>query len=412
MKNTKLVLLVLTILLGVSLSCKFLKEKTSKAVSDAPKIDFTTPAAGLDVKVHLDKKQTACGKVGKNGGTVSLTGTGGSKFTLDVPADALDAETTITMTAVASLDGAPRDKNTPTAVQLEPSGLFFKEFATLTILPAKEIPIKEQIIFGYEGDGKDYHLALIDHKSKDIKIKLMHFSGAAVGSGSDSAWAANLQIQAETSRTRLEQKMASLAQAESQRQLLGDESGSEEFSQNMKSLLEQFEDQVVLKERAAGELDCQFARKAIEDIIMLERLRQLLGFEPATDTWEKVEKLAKIATECKKSYRVNGSSNGASFSGEICGLDKPFVLNVEAITGSWPMKFTPDSATSGQMEGTFSAGDFTQTGGGPYTITLNEDGSGTIQFTYNATATSPAGSRTSSATSKLPLKPASDVSCS
>ena len=112
-----------------------------------------------------------------------------------------------------------------------------------------------------------------------------------------------------------------------------------------------------------------------------------------------------------RSYRVNGGSGGATFKGEICSLDKPFILTVDSITGSWPMKFTPQSETSGQIEGTYSASGCTQSGGGPYTVTLNEDGSGTIQLTFNATATCPAGSRTSSATSKVPLIPATDVSC-
>ena len=157
--------------------------------------------------------------VPRTGGSVSLIGKDGSKFTLDVPAEALQADTTITMTAVKSLDGAPLDNNTPTAVQLEPSGLFFKEMATLTIVPAREIPIKQQVIFGYEGDGKDYHLALVDPKSKEIKVKLMRFSGAGVGSGGDEAWAANLMVQASTTETRISQKLGEFLQVQRQKNL-------------------------------------------------------------------------------------------------------------------------------------------------------------------------------------------------
>ena len=73
------------------------------------------------------------------------------------------------MTAVKSIDGAPLAEGPMAAVQIEPSGLFFKEIATLTIVPAKELPVKDQIVFGYEGDGKDYHLGVVDPKSKDIK---------------------------------------------------------------------------------------------------------------------------------------------------------------------------------------------------------------------------------------------------
>ena len=207
--NSKVVVSVL-LLLAVSLSCKLLNRTTSRR--KGPAIDFTTPGKSLDVKVQLDKKQTASKLVPRTGGSVSLTAADGSKFTLDVPADALDADTTITMTAVKSIDGAPLAEGAMAAVQLEPSGLFFKQVATLTIVPAREIPIKNQIIFGYEGDGKDYHLALVDPKSKEIKVKLMQFSGAGVGSSSDSAWAANLMIQASDASTRLTQKLGAKEQ--------------------------------------------------------------------------------------------------------------------------------------------------------------------------------------------------------
>src|SRR5688500_9692900 len=177
MSKTNLMIVGL-ILLAICIGCKsFMPAKTSDA-STAPSIDFSAPGKSVDVKVVMDRKQSASGKVTKTGGRVSLTAADGSKFTLDVPANAVDSETTITMTAVKTLDGAPLDKNTPTAVQLEPSGLYFKEIATLTIVPAMDIPIKEQIAFGFDGDGKDYHLAAVDPKSKDIKIKLLHFSGA------------------------------------------------------------------------------------------------------------------------------------------------------------------------------------------------------------------------------------------
>ena len=211
MKNSKLILSVL-LLLAVSLSCKLLNRTRSRNTSSGPAIDFVAAGTPLNVTVQLDKKQTASKMIPRAGGTVSLNASDGSQFTLDVPADALEADTMITMTAVKSIDGAPLANNTPTAVQLEPSGLVFKELATLTIVPAKEIPIKKQIIFGYEGEGRDYHLAVIDPKSKEIQIKLMQFSGAGVGSGSDSEWAATLQLQADSAYSRLAQKLGELLQ--------------------------------------------------------------------------------------------------------------------------------------------------------------------------------------------------------
>jgi hypothetical protein len=60
----------------------------------------------------------------------------------------------------------------------------------------------------------------------------------ALGSGSDSAWASHLQIQAEAARSRLGHEFGKVIQAERRRQLLGDDSGSEDFADQMKALLD------------------------------------------------------------------------------------------------------------------------------------------------------------------------------
>ena len=69
-------------------------------------------------------------------------------------------------------------------------------------------------MFGYEGEGKDYHLMPVDPKSKEIKIRVMNFSGAGVGSASDTAWAANLALQASETSTRIWQKFGEYTQGE------------------------------------------------------------------------------------------------------------------------------------------------------------------------------------------------------
>ena len=400
------------ILIAASLACKsFMPGKT--ATTSGPPIDFTTPAAGVDVKVELDKKQTASGKISPNGGRVSLTTADGSKFTLEVPANALDAETTIKMTAVKTLDGAPLDTNTPTAVQLEPSGLLFNELLTLTIVPAKEIPIEKQIIFGYEGNGEDYHLMPVDHESKEIKIRLMNFSAGGVGSASDVAWAANLMIQAQEASTRLEHWAGRYTQGDRRVQLSGEGDGDPDWHAKLAKAYDQYEDEVVRKEMVAAELDCKHAKTALHHLIGNEHNRAVIGIPEKPDFREKMAKLLKIGEECKKtSYRAEGSSGGASFKGDICSLDKPFTIDVDSITGKWPMNFTPESDSAGTMEGTFSSNGCTLTGGGPYTVSIGENGSGTITFTYNSTASCPGvPSEVTSKTTTLPLKPAPELSC-
>ncbi len=364
MKNTKLVFLVLMLFLGVSLSCRFLKDKMAKPGDKAPAIDFVTPGKSLDVKVQLDKKQTASGKVSPAGGSVSLTAADGSKFTLDVPAKAVNADTTITMTAVKSLDGAPLDNNTPIAVQLEPSGLSFKEAATLTIVPGKEIPLKQQAIFGYEGEGKDYHLAVMDRKSKEIKIKLMQFSGAGVGSASDSAWAANLQTQASDASGRLLQKLGEAAQNDRRANVFdGDENQAGEI---IDSIFDQFYDQVVLKEMAAAELDCKHAQQALDDLIRLDRLKHVIGgvdssIEAVSGFADKAQKLADIIANCKTPYRIVGGLDDWQTNTAVCDIMKPFTLT----GGGFTMQL------SGGLSGTYDySGPFNANGTGTYTISL------------------------------------------
>jgi hypothetical protein len=408
MKNTKLVLPVL-LLMAVSLSCKLLDRATSKNASGPP-IDFVTFGKGLNVTVEIDKKQTASRLIPRSGGSLSLTAKDGSKFTLDVPGDALAADTTITMTAVMSLDGAALDNNTPTAVQLEPSGLFFKEMATLTIVPAREIPIQQQVIFGYERDGKDYHLALVDPKSKEIKVMLMRFSGAGVGSGSASAAAANLMMQASTSEIRLRQIIGEYLQDRRQKAILEGELDPE-MGETIESAMDKYETEVINKKIVAAGIDCKHARSAMQDILSLGRQRQLLGMQPDPDMWEKIDKLAKIAAKCLV-FRVSGESNQVSFSGEICGLDKPFVINATFPGGgSAKTSFTPGSATSGATKMSGGGAGCVQTGGGNYTVTIKEDGSGSITWTDNATLTCPGFSTTKTNTFTLPLQPAPEISC-
>ena len=307
------------------------------------------------------------------------------------------------MTALKSMDGAPLDNNKPTAVQLEPSGLFFNEMVTLTIVPAKEIPIKEQIIFGYEGEGKDYHLALVDAMSKDIKIKLMEFSGAGVGSGSDAAWAVNLQIQAETARARLNQKIGEITQIKRMQRLLGHAEDSVDWGEQAVATIKQYNDQVLLKEMVAAELDCRLARRARENFIGAERQKGLLGTKTDPDFWEKLEKLEKIMKECQKpaAFQIVGGLDDWQTSTKVCDIMKPFKLTA----GGFVMDL------SGGLVGTYkySGGPFAASGSGTYTISLPDglDKPGTMTGTGEGSAGGYSGSGTEKYT-LTPIQPCSN----
>ena len=420
MKYRKLVPLVLLSIL-ISISCRLFIPDSSNDNTSVPNdsantsvIDFTTPAEPLNVTVELDETSTVSAMFSPNGNTMTLTSADGTVFTLDVPKGALAVDTAITMTAVKNITGAPLSSGAVAAVQLEPSGLVFKEVITLIIIPTQEIPIEDQIIFGYEGSGQDYHLAIVDPKSHEVNIKLMGFSGAGVSSGGDKEWASNLQIQASNASTRFQQNVGEATQAARQTYFLtGEESTSREV---LAPILDQFYDQVVLKEIAAADLDCKYAQQALQDLLFLERQRQLLGFSTVEsittiDFVGKTEKLKKIMDECKKSYLVSGTSSEVSFSGTICSLDEPFVLNVTFPGGSGVQTFTPSSPIGGAVTESSAGQGCTASGDGSYTVAVNEDGSGTLQWTVAATLTCPNISNSRTVTFALPLQPAPEGSC-
>jgi hypothetical protein len=402
MKNAQAIP-VLAILLVATLSCKYMKGgDASTAQSSGPVTDFTSESGGVNVKAAIDKKQTASETISPDGGTLSLTAADGTKFTLEVPPKALDTETLITMTTVKSLDGSPLGKSAPLAVQLEPSGLIFNELLTLTIIPAKDIPIKDQVVFGYEGDGKDYHLAAIDPTSKEIRIKLFEFSGAGVASVSDSAWAAHLSIEASAARSRFTQKFAEVTQAE--RKAVEAGATPKSTKELLKPLLDSFYDQVVLKGIAAAELDCKHAKKALHDLMFHERYLQLLGFaDSGTGSpgyREKSNRLKEIGRDCKKAaFQIVGGLDDWQTSTKVCDIMEPFTLT----GGGFKNQF------SGGLSGTYSyTGPFNTHGSGTYTISLPDgmDKPGTMTGTGEGSAEGAIASGTEKYT-LTPLPPCS-----
>jgi hypothetical protein len=63
------------------------------------------------------------------------------------------------------------------------------------------------------------------------------------------------------------------------------------------------------------------------------------------------------------------------------------------------------------MKGTYSGDDCTLSGGGPYSVKLNDDSSGTLTFTYTSTARCQVGVRTTTVTTELNLVSADDLKC-
>ncbi len=237
---------------------------------------FDAPSDPIQIQITLDPSASTEANLPVDGGALSVTGADGTRYSLEIPGDALLNETAIRMTAVASVSGLPFGEGQTHAVHLEPEGLFLNNFATLTIEPAQEIPVDQQIFFGYEGDGQGLTLAPPFLDAAEIKIQLLHFSGYGVTKGllaDTEPWRARLGGDAE-------KRLASLAAehlgAERQRALLGAEA-SDDLGDWFQDLDRQYMEQVVKPRLAAAGQSCAAGRLALQTFLSWERQRQLLG---------------------------------------------------------------------------------------------------------------------------------------
>lgn len=112
-----------------------------------------------------------------------------------------------------------------------------------------------------------------------------------------------------------------------------------------------------------------------------------------------------------QSYRVSGASNGVNFSGEICSLAKPFTIDATFPGGSAKTTFTPSSVTGGTSSVSGGGGGCVHSGGGNYSVTLKDDGPGSITWTTTDKLACPGFSNSRTATFTLPLQPAPDMAC-
>ncbi|HBX69389.1 MAG TPA: hypothetical protein DEH25_08390 [Chloroflexi bacterium] len=235
---------------------------------------FEIPADPIQVSVSLDSAHEAEAIIGPEGGSLSVSGTDGTSYKLDIPPDALATETLIRMIPTSMIEGMPFGSE-QYAVQFQPEGLQFYDFAILTITPAQELPIDQQIFFGYQGEGENLVLAPPVVDSHEIKIQLDHFSGYGVSKG----FLADIEpVRARIggdAEARLRSAIAEQLLKARQEQLLGNEDAGSEI--DWEGFFQQWEEQVVKPRLAAAGESCAAGRLAIQTVLGYERQRQLLG---------------------------------------------------------------------------------------------------------------------------------------
>ena len=235
---------------------------------------FDSPANPIIVTAATDTTYSVTALIPVTGGTISAIGEDGSVFTLTVPSDALQFPTEITMTPVTDIPDLPFAAGLGAAVKLEPEGLRFYNFVTLTIEPAVSIPLANQTFFGFQSTGGDFQLAPPVLDSTAIQMKLLHFSGVGVSDAPDAERAAVLLTNASDAENRLQQSMAEVI-----RQIREDGATLDPTAFN--AILQEYMDQVVTPRVDAALTSCTNGKLAMETVIGLMRQKELLGL--ATD---------------------------------------------------------------------------------------------------------------------------------
>ncbi|MEO8527329.1 MAG: hypothetical protein ABI460_21540, partial [Caldimonas sp.] len=238
------------------------------------------------------------------GGTLSVTGANGSRYTLVIPGDALKSPTRIRMQAVLSLTGAPAGIDAVHAVQFEPSGLQFMQPATLTIETASPVPLGQQAFFGYDGAGDDMHLVRSELGGM-ARLKVLHFSGygMAMLAREQAVTAAFLDVVPKDAEARLQTAMAyAIAEANAGR------IDNAQMMALIEGYMNQFEAEVLAPLRAATARSCANALTTLRYEIAIGRQRSLLGFPETTDPSATMKTARKVCfEEANQRCRVSGN---------------------------------------------------------------------------------------------------------
>ena len=185
-----------------------------------PVPDGSGPQLFGPLTIQLDTA-TATQSIGPDGGTVAVTSSTGTAFSLVIPEGALLWPVDITATPVAAFGNLGFDAD---GVVFGPTGLTLSSAAKLTITPTTPVPVERQLMFAFDDSGAQFGSAEPQIDTPDVVIMVEHFSGYAFGDATRPSQAAFLQRQATEAAARISGQVGDVFQSERQSQLLTGES--------------------------------------------------------------------------------------------------------------------------------------------------------------------------------------------
>ena len=275
MRHTVLRPLLLPVLLAFLAACG------APTTPVKPTIERPTPAP-ISVAATFDTALAQSITVPTTGGSVVVTGSDDTVYTLTLPADALFAPTEITVTPLATLTGAPLQGRVH-GVLLEPTGLRLFKAATLTVAPV-DSATTGAIGFAARADGSEFHLAppLLDGDADAVSLDLLRFSqhGAFTGSSSQPValdQPANSFAPADW-EAQLQHMLAEMLSAERDASL-NEQAGDPDLEANLESVINTYYIDEVLPLLPVIEGNCAAAEAGIPQVLAWIRAASLAGLE-------------------------------------------------------------------------------------------------------------------------------------
>jgi hypothetical protein len=289
------------------------------------------------VTVTTDPSRMASARISTSGGSVQATGADGTIYTLTIPPDALVADTTVTMTPITGASGLEASSGRLLGVQLEPDGLRFFNFATLTFSPP-EGPRHQAFAFSAHGTGTELHRVPLTPDPDILEVKLLHFSpelALVAGPAEGTFVAAPTQGLSPTEwEDRAQAQIAQIFQDERDRLARGEEIDPER-GEKLQAILQEYWDKGVEPTLDAMMTDCQATQKLAPRALTFEKTVELLGFHDHFESQEGQVHGAVVAAlencfrqtvgECLKSSDTQKIKEAAGYSRSLAlmGIEDP-----------------------------------------------------------------------------------------
>lgn len=234
----------------------------------------------LNVQVKVDSKITASAVISATGGTLSVQGADGTKFTLTFPKGALFNDERITLTPITAVDGLPFSGELVGGVQMAPEGLRLFQPATLTIESPKTVAAKgfETVAFAYHQNGEGLYLNTAEVKGNLLTLEVWHFSGE----GAAQATSAEIQTQQQRVPSNAEdaftQRVREYLGRERQAQLLPGQNPDPDMQRTMGEFLREAYDRFIGPQLPIALTNCEAAPAILSKALGWLRQVQLLGY--------------------------------------------------------------------------------------------------------------------------------------